>query len=65
MNFLMSSINRRSFLRTGLAATAAGTAVASCSTDTSSSAAPAGAGLIGPDSPQVAAAQPDSPTSAA
>ena len=57
VNFLMSSINRRSFLRTGLAATAAGTAVASCSTDTSSSAAPAGAGLIGPDSPQVAAAQ--------
>ena len=49
----MSSIDRRSFLRAGLAATALG--AAGCST--SSSTAPAGPRLIGPDSPQVAAAE--------
>jgi multicopper oxidase len=57
VNFLMTSIDRRFFLRAGLAATALGAAATACSTSTSSPAAPAGAGLIGPDSPQVAAAQ--------
>ena len=58
----MSSIERRTFLRGGLAAAALGTAGASaaCSTSPVAPAAPAaasGGGLIGPDSPQVAAAE--------
>ena len=54
----MSSIDRRSFLRGGLAA-AVGGAVAACTTSTSSPAGTGGSsgGLIGPRSAQVAAAE--------
>lgn len=56
----MSSIDRRSFLRSGLAAAALGGAATACTTSASSSpAAPAGSsgGLIGPHGPQVTAAE--------
>jgi FtsP/CotA-like multicopper oxidase with cupredoxin domain len=55
----MSSIDRRSFLRGGLAATALGAAGAAtaCSSSPAASAGPTGSGLIGPDSSQVAAAE--------
>jgi FtsP/CotA-like multicopper oxidase with cupredoxin domain len=55
----MSSIDRRSFMRGGLAAAALGTvgASAACSSSPAASAAPSGGGLIGPGSPRVAAAE--------
>src|SRR6266568_1265973 len=57
----MSSLDRRSFLRGGLAAAALGTAGAATGCTSPSSppapAGPSGGGLIGPDSMQVAAAQ--------
>jgi FtsP/CotA-like multicopper oxidase with cupredoxin domain len=55
----MSSIDRRSFLRGGLAAAALGAvgAATACSSSPAASAGPSGSGLIGPDSPQVAAAE--------
>jgi multicopper oxidase len=55
----MSSIDRRSFLRGGLAAAALGTvgAAAGCTGAPAASAGRSGGGLIGPDSPQVAAAE--------
>ena len=56
----MSSIDRRSFLRGGLVAAALGTVGAAGCTSASSPAASsgrAGGGLIGPDSPQVAASE--------
>jgi multicopper oxidase len=56
---VMSSIDRRSFLRGGLAAAALGTtgAAAGCSSGAASPAARAGRYLIGPGSSQVAAAE--------
>ena len=55
----MSSIDRRFFLRGGLAAAALGTVgtSAACSSPPAAPAAPSGGGLIGPGSPQVAAAE--------
>jgi FtsP/CotA-like multicopper oxidase with cupredoxin domain len=55
----MSSIDRRSFLRGGLAAAALGAAgtVTGCSSSPAASTGPSGGGLIGPGSPQVAAAE--------
>src|SRR5438552_3521442 len=56
----MSSIDRRSFLRGGLAATALGGVATACTTSSSSSpAAPAGSsgGLIGPHGMQVSVAE--------
>jgi FtsP/CotA-like multicopper oxidase with cupredoxin domain len=53
----MSSIDRRFFLRAGLAAAALGTAGTATACSASSPAGPAGPGLIGPDSPQIAAAE--------
>jgi FtsP/CotA-like multicopper oxidase with cupredoxin domain len=53
----MSSIDRRSFLRAGLATTALGAVGAATACSTNSPAAAPGPRLIGPDSPQVAATE--------
>ncbi|MCW2931749.1 MAG: putative multicopper oxidase [Actinomycetia bacterium] len=55
VNSPMSSIDRRSFLRAGLAGTVLGAAVTGCGAGSPAGA--AGSGLTGPDSPQVAAAE--------
>src|SRR5579859_5045207 len=55
----MGSLDRRAVLRSGLAAAALGAvgAATGCTPQPSSPAAPAGRRLIGPDSPQVGAAE--------
>jgi FtsP/CotA-like multicopper oxidase with cupredoxin domain len=53
----MSSIDRRSFLRAGLASATLGAAATACGSTSSRPAALAAEGPIGPDGPQVAAAE--------